>query len=832
VTAGPDRENAASRRTEPGRKGAAGGRLVVYAGGTLYDGVAGTDRQIADRLTGVADVLYVDPPQPVRRPARHRLRRVRPGLWRLTPVAPPGGYRPGLDRVTQAIARRAVRRAAVKIGAPIGAVIVAGSTDLLGAAAGARDVWYRTDDLVAGAELIRMSPARLAAAEKRMAARADAIAVVSPALADRVETLGRTATLLPNGCDVAAYDEVDEAPWPSDLPPQLAEQAVAGFIGHVNARIDLALLEAVADAGHPLVIVGPHVGDDDRFHLLASRPDVHWVGRKPYEELPSYLRVIDVGLTPYADTAFNRASFPLKTLEYLAAGRGAVATPLPATDWLDAGELIRTARTPEEFARATSEELARPRTPELRARRRAFAGCHDWDERITVLRDLLGLDAHTGPSTRAGAEARNAAGAEADAGAGVRDETGAEADAGAGVRDEAGTGGGAGVATEASTEARGGGWAMIPVMRPWLGAAEEEAVAEVIASGWVAQGPRVAAFERAFAESVGAEHGVAVTSCTTALHLALVLADIGPGDEVVVPSLSFIATANAVKYVGAEPVFADVDPLTANVTAKTVAAVAGPRTRAVIVVHQGGMPADVAEIAEAHPGLVVVEDAACAAGSVYRDRPVGAGASLAAWSFHPRKLLTTGEGGMITLTDGELAARARRLREHGMSVSAADRHASGTTAAEQYLEVGFNYRMTDLQAAVGLVQLGRLAEMIERRRLLAARYHRLLTDVPGLRMVTDPPYGRTNYQSFWMEISQDFPVNRDELLAILAQGGVSARRGIMAAHLEPPYGAVPRPDLPVTERLTGNTLILPLFHTMTEAEQDRVAEVVRTAGGR
>ncbi|GII80751.1 aminotransferase DegT [Sphaerisporangium rufum] len=370
---------------------------------------------------------------------------------------------------------------------------------------------------------------------------------------------------------------------------------------------------------------------------------------------------------------------------------------------------------------------------------------------------------------------------------------------------------------------------MIPVMRPWFGPEEEAAVQEVIASGWVAQGPRVAEFEREFAAFVQAGHGVALSSCTTALHLALVLAGVGPGDEVVVPSLSFIATANAVRYTGATPVFADVDPATANLTAKTVEAARTPRTRAAIVVDQAGVPADLDEIRAAHPELALVEDAACAAGATYRGRPVGAGAELCAWSFHPRKLLTTGEGGMLTLGDAEGAARARRLREHGMSVSAADRHATGSTAPERYTEVGFNYRMTDLQAAVGLVQLRRLPELIARRRALAARYQELLAEVPGIGTVTDPDYGTTNYQSFWITLPGDFPMDRDALLAFLAGRGVSARRGIMAAHLEPAYADLPTPDLPATEWLTRNSLILPLFHTMTEAEQDQVVAAVRAA---
>ena len=371
----------------------------------------------------------------------------------------------------------------------------------------------------------------------------------------------------------------------------------------------------------------------------------------------------------------------------------------------------------------------------------------------------------------------------------------------------------------------------IPVMLPWLGEAEAEAAAEAVRSGWVAQGPRVAAFERAFAERVGAEHAVAVSSCTTALHLALVALGLGPGDEVVVPSLSFIATANAVRYTGAEPVFADVELSTGNLTRATVDAVRSPRTRAVLLVHQGGVPADVDALraACADWDLALVEDAACAIGSTVGGKPVGHGALLAAWSFHPRKIVTTGEGGMLTTDDADWAARLRRLREHGMNASAAQRHASSTPVLESYLETGYNYRMTDIQAAVGLVQLGKLDAMLERRRELAGRYAELLADVPGLTPVTDPAHGRGNFQSYWVLLAPEFPVGRDELLALLAEAGISARRGIMATHLEPAYAGHPAGPLPVTERIGRDSLILPLFHTMTEAQQDRVVAALRRA---
>jgi perosamine synthetase len=275
-----------------------------------------------------------------------------------------------------------------------------------------------------------------------------------------------------------------------------------------------------------------------------------------------------------------------------------------------------------------------------------------------------------------------------------------------------------------------------------------------------------------------------------------------------------------------------VDEATQNLTPATVERCLTPRTRAVILVDQAGVPADLdAMRALCGPrGITVVEDAACAAGSTYRDRPVGAGAELAAFSFHPRKLLTTGEGGMLVTPDAEVAVRLRRLREHGMDLSAAARHASRQPVIEHYTELGFNFRMTDIQAAIGLVQLRKLDQLIARRRLLAQRYQQLLACIPGARTITDPAFGTTNYQSFWVLLPDDFPVSRDDLMQQLAQAGVSARRGIMASHLEPAYAGSTRHPLPVTERLTARTLILPLFHDLTESEQDLVVSVIVAAG--
>ena len=372
---------------------------------------------------------------------------------------------------------------------------------------------------------------------------------------------------------------------------------------------------------------------------------------------------------------------------------------------------------------------------------------------------------------------------------------------------------------------------MIPVMRPWLGPEEAQAASDAVASGWVAQGPRVAAFERAVAEKSGAQYGVALSSCTAALHLALLLLEVGPGDEVIVPSLSFIATANAARYVGATPVFADIELATQNLTPETIAAVCTPRTRAVILVHQTGVPADIDAIRAfcAPRGIEIIEDAACAIGSVYHDRPIGGHSSLVALSFHPRKVITTGEGGMLLTDRADFAERAGRLREHGMNVSAAARHASGKAVIEEYVETGWNFRMTDIQAAVGLVQLGRLDTIVERRRALAARYAAGLGDIPGIVTVTDPPGGRTNFQSYWVLLPETFPVSRNDLLARLLAEGISGRRGIMASHLEPAYAGHPHGPLPATEIATNRSLILPLFHQMTETEQDHVIAAVRRA---
>jgi perosamine synthetase len=370
---------------------------------------------------------------------------------------------------------------------------------------------------------------------------------------------------------------------------------------------------------------------------------------------------------------------------------------------------------------------------------------------------------------------------------------------------------------------------MIPVARPYIGSEEEEAVAEVLRSGWITQGPRVAEFERKFSEYIGCSQAVAVSSCTTALHLALVACGVGPGDEVICPSLSFIATANAIAYAGATAVFADINIDTFNLDSSAIEKLVTPRTKAILVVHQIGLAADMAPLLEmaAQHNLRVIEDAACAIGSEYKGeligRPLG---TMACFSFHPRKILTTGEGGMITTSDVEVAERLRRLRQHAMSLSDMARHKSKNVAIETYDEVGFNYRMTDMQAAIGIVQLGRLKKFLERRRYLAQRYTDGLQDVSWMQCPVVPADCRHNYQSYMVRLLGSAGAKRDVIMQELLEKGISTRRAIMAIHREVPYQST-RWSLPQTDLVTDTGLILPLFHQMTETEQDYILDAVR-----
>ncbi len=379
---------------------------------------------------------------------------------------------------------------------------------------------------------------------------------------------------------------------------------------------------------------------------------------------------------------------------------------------------------------------------------------------------------------------------------------------------------------------------MIPITKPALDEEEVLAASETILSGWVTQGPRVAQFERAFADYAGARYACAVSNCTAALQLALHAIGVGPGDEVITVSHSFIATANAIVHCGATPIFIDIEPATYNMNPTLLEAAITGRTKAILPVHQIGLPADlkvILEIARRY-SLPVIEDAACAIGSQVRidgkwemiGQPQGA---VACFSFHPRKVITTGEGGMITTNDPELDRQFRLLRQHAMSVSDTKRHSSKHVVFESYLQPAFNCRMTDIQAAIGSVQLGKLPAKLACRRTLAERYDNAFAEISGLETPQIPEWARPNYQSYALRVTDDFSVSRDQLMQQLLDRGISTRRGIMNAHQEPAYRNLHCGALPESELARDSVVLLPLYETLTCEQQDQViAAVVESAG--
>jgi perosamine synthetase len=376
---------------------------------------------------------------------------------------------------------------------------------------------------------------------------------------------------------------------------------------------------------------------------------------------------------------------------------------------------------------------------------------------------------------------------------------------------------------------------VIPIAKPVLEEAEAEAARQVVLSGWVTQGPQVAAFESEFAAYVGAPYACAVSSCTTALHLALLAVGAATGDEVITASHSFIATANSIRYCGAVPILVDIDPRTYNLDPRQVAQAVTPRTRAILAIHQMGMPCDLPAllgVANQH-GIALIEDAACAAGSEVRidgqwqpiGRPLG---DLACFSFHPRKVITTGDGGMLTSANAEFDNAFRLLRQHGMSVPDTVRHDSPQVVFEDYLAIGYNYRMTDIQAAIGRKQLGRLPELVSRRRVLAARYDELLGNIEGLQLPLEPEWARSNWQSYCVRLPDR--VNQMTVMQELLDQGIATRRGIMCSHREPCYaGEKLRHDLRQSELAQDHAILLPLYAQMTEEEQVTVANALRSA---
>jgi dTDP-4-amino-4,6-dideoxygalactose transaminase len=368
---------------------------------------------------------------------------------------------------------------------------------------------------------------------------------------------------------------------------------------------------------------------------------------------------------------------------------------------------------------------------------------------------------------------------------------------------------------------------------PAFDEAEVALLRDCLDSGWVTQGPLTERFERLVAERQHARFAFATTSCTAALHLAMMALDIGPGDEVIVPAFTWVTTAHASEYVGARPVFVDVARDTYNIDPARIEAAITPRTRAVVAVHLFGLAAPMTEIidvAQRH-GLAIVEDAACAIGTTYHGRPVGTLGDIGCFSFHPRKIVTTGEGGMATTDREDLADRLRSLRNHGatgLPPTSQEPHGPWTMAT--FDRLGFNLRFSDIQAAVGVAQMAKLDRLLRERRARAERYHSLLAKAQQLAL---PPHmeqaGGHTYQSYVVRLIGADRNQRNAAMRRLAERGIETRPGTHAVHrlgfYATKYGFKPE-DFPNAALCEDTTITLPIFPGMTDADQDKVVEIL------
>jgi len=372
----------------------------------------------------------------------------------------------------------------------------------------------------------------------------------------------------------------------------------------------------------------------------------------------------------------------------------------------------------------------------------------------------------------------------------------------------------------------------IPISVPSTGDEEWQSLREPLTTGWLTQGPKVAAFEKTFAVRHSVKHAIATSNCTTALHLILSALDIGPGDEVLVPAFTWVATANVVVYCGAKPIFVDVDRHTYNIDVAQVAAKISPRTKAIIPVHLFGLCADMDALAKVAPGIPLVEDAACCAGGGYKGRPAGSMGLTGAFSFHPRKSITTGEGGMITTNDDNLAEIAGSLRNHGASISEEQRHHGPRPyILPEFNLLGFNYRMTDLQGAVGQVQLGKLDSFIEERQRWADFYSYELKNISWIRCPKVPEGYRHAWQAYVCYVDPEkAPKSRNEIMEALLAKGISTRPGTHAVHMLGYYKqhhGLKSEDFPGAFDCDQHTMAIPLHNRMSPEDYAYVVETLK-----